>query len=119
MSLLAFPVTAGIGPFPCWCCRRLDDGIGIALGGRPERNIWSCKGHIQAAKVAAKMPTAKFDHEEKEAALTAGAMGGEYLVAIGRTDVARLLPEEYDEYIRIIITEFGRALHENVKAHAR
>jgi hypothetical protein len=50
------------------------------------------------------------DAHELDALLEAGAAAGEYLDAIGQTDLAELDSEQWREFLRQLLTNYGRAL---------
>lgn len=102
----------------CWCCRRHDDGIAYI---HPTRNgqvwFWSCHDHIRLAKKAAHMPRRELDEYEQEAMRRAGKKAGDYLDAIGKTDLATLTQIEWVTFLRLNLDTFGQSLAELIESH--
>lgn len=48
----------------------------------------------------------KYDDHEVEASLEGGRMGGEYLMELGITDMARLTPEQWQEFVCCICRQY-------------
>ncbi len=52
---------------------------------------------------------------EKAAIVHAGAMGGEYLESIGKSDLAQLDAEEWLTFVEAIVTAFADRLNELIE----
>lgn len=103
---------------PCWLCRRRDDGVGAFVSDRGGKikTIWSCLDHIHLLPGAKHMAQKEFDHIENEAVLNgASDKAGKYLDQIGETDLAKLQPHQWYEFLRAAITGFGDDLAERLK----
>lgn len=99
-------------PECCFVCRRRADGLGY--GEKPIG--WMCEdcAHTGLGKTAYGIPTKTFDLYEERALQTAGQAGGEYLDAIGQTDLAELDPHNFTVFCTILIETFGTAIRAQV-----
>ena len=99
---------------PCWLCRRRDEGIGFPGSGRTPRIVWTCVEHIPLYRKATTVPRAEYDRYEQIALQEAGAVAGEYLDSIGKTDLATLDEAEWIIFLRKVIDTFGDDLAKRV-----
>jgi hypothetical protein len=104
-------------PTVCAVCRRHAVWLGYAPH-KPERQpvIWLCDSnhcHAAARKVYA-MPRNLLDAHELGAMLEAGNAAGEYLETLGRTDMAILEPEQWREFLRLLLTGYEQVLRRKI-----
>jgi hypothetical protein len=103
------------GPTVCAVCRR----HAVWLGYRPGQRgpvIWLCddnRCHTAAKKVYA-MATGLLDQYELGALLEAGSEAGAYLDEVGNTDLAKLGPDQWREFLRHIVVGFEHALRRKI-----
>lgn len=91
-------------PDPCFIChRRAAAAVRKAYGLG-----WFCRdcGIGLAIKVAG-MPQKIFDQTERKCLLAAGDAAGEYLDAIGKTDLAELEKSEWERFLTTLVHSFG------------
>jgi hypothetical protein len=104
-------------PTLCAVCRRHAVWLGyVPRNPRRLPVIWLCDDagcHAAARKVYA-MPTAFLDALELRAALEAGALAGEYLIAVGQTDVTRLDGDQWREFLRRLLAGYEHALRRKI-----
>jgi hypothetical protein len=100
-------------PTVCGVCRRHAVWLGYAPP-KLERPpiIWLCdnNGCHAAAKRVYAMPGPLLDAYEIGAALEAGSAAGEYLDAIGQTDLAKLDAGQWREFLRRLLISYEQAL---------
>lgn len=91
-------------PTICGVCRRRATGLGYAPR-QGQQVMWLCEDSAchGSAKEFYKMPKAKLEELEKRALRFGGRLGGEYLDSLEVTDLAKLEPETYDEYLRLVL----------------
>jgi hypothetical protein len=100
----------------CGVCRRRAFGLGYA----PKRStniMWLCDSadcHHAAAKVYT-MPQPTLDKHETLAADMGGQWAGEYLDELGVTDLTKLSPDEWREFLRRVVVGFSDALRNGFK----
>jgi hypothetical protein len=102
-------------PTTCAVCRRHAVWLGYHEVWRGPI-IWLCDDgdcHAVARKVYA-MPQKQLDAYERCALLEAGNAGGEYLDALRATDLAKLTPEEWHEFLRIVLTTFETTMRRKI-----
>jgi len=85
--------------YPCPVCRRAGGKITISMGG--ERMESPCSIECAALYIKAKGQP-KMEQFEREAAAEGGNAGGQYLDRIGKTDLASLTREEWEEFCALI-----------------
>lgn len=93
----------------CFICRSLACGLAY---GNPGRLGWQCTDCLEAG-VAAKaytMTDKQYDEFETKALETSGQAGGEYLDAIGKTDLATLTREEWMCFLGVVQSSYGITL---------
>jgi Family of unknown function (DUF6511) len=103
-------------PTACAVCRR----HAVWLGFRPSKYrlpiIWLCDDeycHAAAVRVYA-MPKKMLDAHELGAMLEAGEIAGEYLEELGTTDLAKLSPDQWREFLRQLLTSYEHILRRKV-----
>jgi hypothetical protein len=106
-------------PIPTFCavCRR----HAVALGYAPPRQhraplIWLCDDeycHAAAARTYA-MPGPMLDAHELAAMLEAGGIAAEYLEQLGITDIAKLDPDTWREFLRRLLTGYEHVLRRKI-----
>lgn len=104
-------------PECCFVCRRRADGLGYSDNPDSNKRIgWMCEdcAHSEIGKAAYAIPTKTFDVYEARALQSAGQAGGEYLDAIGQTDLAELDPHNFTVFCTILIETFGTAIRAQV-----
>jgi hypothetical protein len=60
------------------------------------------------------MPAPELDRLEQAAALEAGAEAGAFLEECGTTDVAQLVPEQWQEFLRRLFIGFEKTLRRKI-----
>jgi hypothetical protein len=101
-------------PESCFVCRRRADGIGTGGTQEGRRIGWLCRECADIGAKAYAMPARAWDEYETRALATAGAVAGAYLERIGQTDLARLYPETWAEFLRVALDAFGSAIRREV-----
>jgi hypothetical protein len=107
-------------PTVCTVCRRRAVWIGYAPLTetlKPKSPpMWLCGKTecSQAARSVYTMPSDILDAFEIGAALEAGAEAGKYLEEIGTTDLAKLDPQQWAEFLRRLFTGFEHALRRKI-----
>ena len=104
-------------PTACAVCRR----HAVWLGYRPPKPdrvpiIWLCDDeycHAAGRKVYA-MPKDILDAHELGAMLEAGAIAAGYLEELGITDIAKLDPDEWREFLRRLLTSYEHILRRKI-----
>ncbi len=96
-------------PAECFLCRRHATGIGAGDGRRPR---WVCDDCIPQIKEIRQVRN--FDPYEKRARADAGDKAGAFLEGIGKTDLADLSEEEWQQFLTTVIHEFGESLRRQV-----
>jgi len=106
-------------PIPTFCaiCRR----HAVALGYAPPKQhrappIWLCDDeycHAAAARTYA-MPGPMLDAYELAAMLEAGGIAAEYLEQLGITDIAKLNPDTWREFLRRLLTSYEHVLRRKI-----
>lgn len=104
----------------CAVCRGHAGPNGF-VRGRSKAPIWACDDPlcISLLKKVHAMTKSELDAYEIKAALTAGELAGEWLDGIGKTDLAALSSEEWEEFLGLIVIGFQshmRRLIENGEA---
>jgi hypothetical protein len=104
-------------PIACAVCRR----HAVWLGFLPPRKhrapiIWLCDDeycHAAAAEVYF-MPGPILDAYELGAMLEAGGLAAEYLEELGTTDIAKLSPDDWREFLRRLLTGYEHILRRKI-----
>jgi hypothetical protein len=102
-------------PTACAVCHRHAVWLGYCRHQHPPV-IWLCDNndcHAAAKKVYA-MPQPTLDAYEIGAVLEAGAVAGDYLEEIGRTDLATLTPDQWREFLRRIVVGFEQTMRRKI-----
>lgn len=103
---------------PCLCavCRRPATGLGH-MDREDDRIVWTCgnKTCLSAIRKVANMTKKQIKAFELEAGRAAMEQAGPYLDSIGKTDLALLSPNEFDEFIRTFISAYQDAMRERFK----
>jgi len=104
-------------PTACAVCRRHAVWLGYAPR-KPDRlpTIWLCDDeycHAAAARVYA-MPGKMLDAHELGAMLEAGNIAGCYLEELGTTDLAKLDPGQWREFLRQLLTGYEAVLRRKI-----
>jgi len=101
-------------PTACAVCRRHAVALGYAPSPSKQERlpiIWLCDDeycHAAAARIYA-MPRKMLDALELGAMLEAGGIAAEYLEAVGTTDLAKLSPDDWREFLRLLLTSYEHA----------
>jgi hypothetical protein len=104
-------------PTACAVCRR----HAVWLGYRPSKQdrapiIWLCDDeycHAAGKRVYA-MPKDILDAHELGAALEAGGIAAGYLEELGTTDIAKLGPDQWREFLRRLLTGYEHVLRRKI-----
>jgi len=56
------------------------------------------------------------DELEKEAIVDAGNAGGQFLDEVGTTDLATLTSEDFAEFVKRVVLEFGDSIRRQIRA---
>ena len=105
-------------PVTCAICRRRAHGLGYWTGtGRPW--LWLCDDAdcLALGKTVFHMPDQQFDTFEINARHAGGDAGGKYLDEIGETDLAKLPPENWFEFLNRIILGYGEEMKRQLLEH--
>lgn len=106
-------------PGACFICRRSATGFGVTVVeyAKPEHVGWLCaKCHdTNLGTRAIRMTEPTFDRYERDALIQAGNEGGEYLDGLGITDLAALPPDQYHQFLQIVVNSFGEAMRHSLK----
>lgn len=95
----------------CGCCGRAAHGIGYAP--KPDKPVlWLCDDRecIDLARDTYFMKQEDFDSIETLAVREGGFAAGEYLNAIGKTDLSQLTEPEWNEFCRRVVTGYRKEL---------
>lgn len=84
--------------YPCATCQRQSQGFTMTIP-KIGFNQFCSTGCMESF-----MKHNPATNDERAAALIGGNAGGEYLDKIGKTDLARLSPEEWGEFCALIFT---------------
>jgi len=100
-------------PTVCAVCRRHAVWLGYA-SPRQDRApvIWLCDDeycHAAAARIYT-MPSSKLDAHEAAAMLEAGALAADYLESLNQTDLAKLNPEQWREFLHRLLAGYEHVL---------
>jgi hypothetical protein len=104
-------------PTVCAVCRR----HAVWLGFRPPKQhrlptIWLCDDnycHATAARVYA-MPKRILDAHELGAMLETGGIAAGYLETLGTTDLAKVGPDQWREFLRQLLTGYEQILRRKI-----
>jgi hypothetical protein len=103
-------------PTVCAVCRRQAVWLGYSPPKRRLPAIWLCDDeycHAAAARVYA-MPRKILEAYELGAMLEAGEIAGEYLEQVGTTDLAKLSPDDWREFLRQLLTSYEHILRRKI-----
>jgi hypothetical protein len=106
-------------PIPTFCavCRRHAVALGYAPPKQPRAPlIWLCDDeycHAAAARTYV-MPGPILDAHELAAMLEAGGIAAEFLEQLGTTDIARLDPDSWREFLRRLLTGYEHVLRRKI-----
>lgn len=102
----------------CSVCRCVDRGVSVRLGRNS--NLWVCSDPecLDLAVRSSAMRQEEFLGIERQAAQRGGEEGGGYLEAIGKTDLADLTPEQWDEFVETVIQGYRVGLKKLVDENA-
>jgi hypothetical protein len=64
------------------------------------------------------MPQARFDEFERKALLAGGERAGEYLDGVGVTDLAKLQPEEWQQFLERVLGGYSERMREFAEGRA-
>jgi len=98
-------------PVICGVCRRRAYGYGYA--GRQGRAIlWTCDDPDcwSVSRSVYEMPKSSLDEFEKAARDDAGALAGQYLDRIGKSDLGALTKEEWQTFLHQVLVGFEDSL---------
>lgn len=100
-------MTAGIEPGVCPICLAADCGLGFA-GGRGRSITLTCEVDLPLAEAAHRADTAGLMHRYGvESLRAAGATAGNWLLAHGETDLAKLTPMAWETFLGIFHSDFA------------
>lgn len=101
-------------PSVCCVCSRQAIGHGIAKGNEV---LWCCDDYscLSIARETANMKQEEFTRIEAIASTFGGDHGGEYLDTIGKTDLASLTTDEWQEFCRRIVAGYRVAMTTELK----
>lgn len=99
----------------CFICKRRHDNLGVAPHERATIK-WFCSEHLGNTNLqkAYHMPRKLLDQYEEQALEDGGNAGGEYLDSIQKTDLADLAPEEWREFLGIVLKGYANSMREIV-----
>lgn len=97
-------------PADCVACKRHAIGLGIGNPGGSPR--WICEDCVPLAREL--RAVTKFDQYELIARRDAGDKAGEFLDAIGKSDLADMTEGEWLEFLGKVINEFGLSIRRQV-----
>lgn len=103
----------------CAICRRIEAGVGYSPPPRHSekaRIIWTCEADIGRAKAVWHMRNDTLARIEREALLAAGDKAGDFLDQMGKTDLAKLSPEEWEAFLSTILEEYGAGVRTRLDA---
>ncbi len=111
-----------IQPGQCAVCRFAECGAGFVAGAVAKRKFeavtWTCREDIPLAAEVHHMPADKLSLIERRALAEAGDHAGSYLDAIGKTDLADLTKEEWEEFLAAFLDGWGVSMRDQLKAGA-
>jgi hypothetical protein len=96
----------------CAVCARMEAGYGYHPRGAFQHAIWVCDDPdcLKIARGIYAMHQDRFTMLERLAAIEGGAKGGDYLEAIGKSDLAALTVQDYEEFCRRVIAGYRAQL---------
>ncbi len=102
-------------PEACFVCCQTPCGLGVEKG----RQVgWLCQecadGHYGSRAIA--MRASAFDEAQTKAILAAGAAGGGYLDRIGETDLGKLDPLNWQQFLEIVFEAYPAAIRAEIDA---
>jgi hypothetical protein len=100
----------------CAICRCRDDGFGVLTLDRRPSVAWACNKHVHLVKKALLMNRKIYDSIERDALEDAGAEAGQFLDAIGQTDLAMLAAKDYGTFCEVMIDAFGKSLQARLES---
>lgn len=103
----------------CAICRRAESGVGYAPPGRrkkgtPLQVTWCCKSDIELGRAVHHLPQDILSRIERESVSAAGDDAGAYLDKIGKTDLATLSREEWEEFLNTFLNGFGEHMRKRL-----
>lgn len=105
----------------CAVCRRRAIGRGYSNRARTVKDIaWVCDDP-ECIEIAARTYTMKqveFSRLEEMATIEGGADAGAYLDKLGKTDLASLTQDEWDEFCRTLVAGYRLALKTKLRDEA-
>jgi hypothetical protein len=103
-------------PTVCAVCRRHAVWLGFHPPKQRLPTIWLCDDeycHAAAARAYA-MPRRILDAHELGAMLEAGSIAAGYLEELGITDLTKLGPDEWREFLRQLLTSYEHILRRKI-----
>lgn len=107
--------------FLCCVCRRPAVGLAVTAKGRRNSPLgWVCDDAecIQIAKDSFDMRQLDFNRLDELATQEGGNEAGQYLDAIGKTDLAQLTEQQWQEFCRKMVGGYRLALKTKLKDEA-
>lgn len=100
-------------PDVCFVCCQAATGLGVEKG----RSVgWLCQecadGHYGSRAIA--MRASAFDEIQTRAINAAGAAGGGYLDRIGETDLAKLDPLNWEQFLQVVFEAYPAAIRAEI-----
>lgn len=100
-------------PAACFVCCQTATGLGVEKG----RSVgWLCQecadGHYGTRAIA--MRASAFDEAQTRAIHAAGAAGGGYLDRIGETDLAKLDPLNWQQFLEVVFETYPGAIRAEI-----
>lgn len=100
-------------PESCFVCRRRADGLGLQKGTRIGWLCQQCADGGYGTRCI-RMPVRDFDQYETAALGRAGERAGAFLDNLGCTDLSKLRPDEWTEFLRKVVRAFGDGIRAEV-----
>ena len=97
----------------CWCGRR-QRGYGYAAR-RHDPITWACSPECSKVSARARSMAHDLDRYEELALQAGGRSAGAYLEEIGKTDLARLTPLEWESFLRLVLIGYADAMRELIR----
>ncbi len=114
------PKNFGREPICCAVCLRL----ALAIGYAPKQGApvaWLCEDCIakpDLGRIVYHMTAKTLSHHEAAALAEAGELAGDYLMSIGKTDLASLTTEEWLTFLKTVFEAYAQNMRSRLLDHA-
>jgi len=107
-----------IEPVCCGVCRR----EAIAVGYAPKQGtpvLWLCKNIecIELGRVVFHMAPSRLTRFERKSLEDAGGAAGAYLETLGKFDLSELSPDEWFNFLTIVLNSYGENMRQQLLSH--